>query len=130
MLPEDVRPAHPPIPLVDDLDRVVFYVPRYMGPVADLELIANKWPDVPKGADGIFQKTLRPGSGSLPAAGATTGPTSPTMAPSTPRASRGRTSASRIMRNPFARGWSPWNPPSGGLEIRRSGDHRDSTMIS
>jgi phosphoglycerate dehydrogenase-like enzyme len=41
MLPEDVRPAHPPIPLVDDLDRVVFYVPRYMGPVADLELIAR-----------------------------------------------------------------------------------------
>lgn len=41
MLPEDVRPANPPIPLVDDLDRVVFYVPRYMGPVADLELIAR-----------------------------------------------------------------------------------------
>jgi len=41
MLPEDVRPANPAIPLVDDLDRVVFYVPRYMGPVADLELIAR-----------------------------------------------------------------------------------------
>ena len=41
MLPEDVRPANPPIPLVDDLDRVVFYVPRYMGPVADLEIIAR-----------------------------------------------------------------------------------------
>jgi phosphoglycerate dehydrogenase-like enzyme len=41
MLPEDVRPAKPPIPLVDDLDRVVFYVPRYMGPVGDLELISR-----------------------------------------------------------------------------------------
>lgn len=41
LLPEDVRPDNPPLPLVDDLDRVVFYVPRYMGPVADLELIAR-----------------------------------------------------------------------------------------
>lgn len=41
MLPEDVRPAKPPIPLVDDPDRVVFYVPRYMGPLSDLELIAR-----------------------------------------------------------------------------------------
>ncbi len=41
MLPEDVRPAKPPLPLVDDLDRVVFYVPRYMGPVSDLELISR-----------------------------------------------------------------------------------------
>lgn len=41
MLPEDVRPAKPPLPLVDDPDRVVFYVPRYMGPVADLELMSR-----------------------------------------------------------------------------------------
>lgn len=41
MVPEDVRPAKPPLPLVDDPMRVVFYVPRYMGPVADLELIAQ-----------------------------------------------------------------------------------------
>jgi phosphoglycerate dehydrogenase-like enzyme len=41
LVPEDVRPENPPLPLVDDLDRVVFYVPRYMGPVADLELIAR-----------------------------------------------------------------------------------------
>lgn len=41
MLPEDVRPAKPPLPLVDDPDRVVFYVPRYMGPVSDLELISH-----------------------------------------------------------------------------------------
>ncbi len=41
MLPEDVRPARPPLPLVDDPDRVVFYVPRYMGPVADLELMSR-----------------------------------------------------------------------------------------
>ncbi len=40
MLPEDVRPARPPLPLVDDPDRVVFYVPRYMGPAADLELMS------------------------------------------------------------------------------------------
>ncbi len=40
MLPEDVRPAKPPLPLVDEPDRVVFYVPRYMGPVADLELMS------------------------------------------------------------------------------------------
>lgn len=41
MLPEDVRPTRSPLPLVDDPDRVVFYVPRYMGPVADLELISD-----------------------------------------------------------------------------------------
>jgi phosphoglycerate dehydrogenase-like enzyme len=41
MVPEDVRPAKPPLPLVDDPRRVVFYVPPYMGPVADLELIAQ-----------------------------------------------------------------------------------------
>ena len=41
MLPEEVRPAKPPIPLVDDPNRVVFYVPRYMGPVADFELMAQ-----------------------------------------------------------------------------------------
>ena len=36
---------------------------------ADLDLIAKKWPDLDKGADGIFQKTLKKGSGSLPGAG-------------------------------------------------------------
>jgi phosphoglycerate dehydrogenase-like enzyme len=41
MLPEEVRPPKSPIPLVDDPNRVVFYVPRYMGPVADLELMAQ-----------------------------------------------------------------------------------------
>lgn len=41
MLPEEVRPANPPIPLVEDLDRVVFYVPGYMGPVSDLELVSR-----------------------------------------------------------------------------------------
>lgn len=41
MLPEDVRPERPPLPLVDDPDRVVFYVPRYMGPVADLDLMSR-----------------------------------------------------------------------------------------
>jgi phosphoglycerate dehydrogenase-like enzyme len=39
LLPEDVRPERSPLPLVDEPDRVVFYVPRYMGPVEDLELI-------------------------------------------------------------------------------------------
>lgn len=37
MLPVEVRPERPPIPLVDDPDRVVFYVPNYMGSTADLE---------------------------------------------------------------------------------------------
>ena len=41
MLPPDVRPDRPPIPLVDDLDRVAFYVPPYMGPAGDLELMAR-----------------------------------------------------------------------------------------
>lgn len=41
MVPEDVRPVKPPLPFVDDPMRVVFYVPRYMGPVADLELMAQ-----------------------------------------------------------------------------------------
>ncbi len=41
MLPADMRPAAPAIPLVDDLDRVAFYVPRYMGPVDDLALMAR-----------------------------------------------------------------------------------------
>ena len=39
MLPHDVRPADPPIPLTDRLDEVVFYVPAYMGPVDDLALM-------------------------------------------------------------------------------------------
>ena len=40
-LPADMRPAMPAIPLVDDLDRVAFYVPRYMGPVDDLALMSR-----------------------------------------------------------------------------------------
>lgn len=39
MLPNDVRPADPAIPLTDRLDEVVFYVPAYMGPVDDLALM-------------------------------------------------------------------------------------------
>lgn len=41
MLPEDVRPPQSPVPLVDRLDEVVFYVPRYMGPAEDLALMAR-----------------------------------------------------------------------------------------
>lgn len=41
MLPPDVRPERSPIPIVDDLDRVAFYVPTYMGPASDLELMAR-----------------------------------------------------------------------------------------
>lgn len=41
MLPDDVRPVDPPIPLVDDLERVAFYVPNYMGPADDLALMAR-----------------------------------------------------------------------------------------
>ncbi len=41
MLPEDVRPATSPVPIVSRLDEVVFYVPRYMGPVEDLALMTG-----------------------------------------------------------------------------------------
>lgn len=41
LLPADVRPERSPIPLVDDLDQVVFYVPRYMGPKDDLEQMSR-----------------------------------------------------------------------------------------
>jgi len=40
-LPPDVRPLDCPVPVVDDLDKVGFYVPRYMGPEEDLALMAR-----------------------------------------------------------------------------------------
>jgi len=36
---------------------------------ADVETIAKKWPDLVKGADGIYQKTVKAGSGPTPVAG-------------------------------------------------------------
>lgn len=41
MLPDDVRPIDPPIPVVTRPEDVVFYVPRYMGPQEDLALMAH-----------------------------------------------------------------------------------------
>lgn len=41
MLPDDVRPIDPPIPVVTRPEDVVFYVPRYMGPQEDLGLMAH-----------------------------------------------------------------------------------------
>ncbi len=41
MLPEDVRPVDPPVPIVDDVEHVAFYVPTYMGPMDDLALMAR-----------------------------------------------------------------------------------------
>jgi len=41
LVPLDVRPAPSPVPLVDDLDEVAFYVPPYMGGVEDLALMAR-----------------------------------------------------------------------------------------
>jgi phosphoglycerate dehydrogenase-like enzyme len=41
MLPEDVRPVDPPVPIVSDLEHVAFYVPTYMGPTEDLALMAR-----------------------------------------------------------------------------------------
>ena len=38
---------------------------------ADLAAIAKRWPDLKPDADGIYQKTLKPGSGAGPAAGQT-----------------------------------------------------------
>ena len=40
-MPDDVRPDASPLPVVTRLDDVVFYVPRYMGPVDDLALMAR-----------------------------------------------------------------------------------------
>lgn len=40
MMPEEVRPAHPPLPIVTRPEDVVFYVPRYMGPTEDLALMS------------------------------------------------------------------------------------------
>ena len=41
MLPDDVRPQDPPLPVVTRPQDVVFYVPRYMGPADDLALMAR-----------------------------------------------------------------------------------------
>lgn len=41
MMPEEVRPAHPPVPIVTRPEDVVFYVPRYMGPIEDLALMSR-----------------------------------------------------------------------------------------
>lgn len=41
MLPDDVRPADPTLPVVTRPEDVVFYVPRYMGPPEDLALMAH-----------------------------------------------------------------------------------------
>lgn len=41
MLPEDVRPADPTLPIATRPEDVVFYVPRYMGPPEDLALMAH-----------------------------------------------------------------------------------------
>ncbi len=41
MLPDDVRPIDPPIPVVTRPEDVVFYVPRYMGLQEDLALMAH-----------------------------------------------------------------------------------------
>lgn len=41
MMPEEVRPAHPPLPIVTRPEDVVFYVPRYMGPIEDLALMSR-----------------------------------------------------------------------------------------
>lgn len=40
MMPEEVRPAHRPLPIVTRPEDVVFYVPRYMGPTEDLALMS------------------------------------------------------------------------------------------
>lgn len=41
MMPEEVRPTHAPLPIVTRPEDVVFYVPRYMGPIEDLALMAR-----------------------------------------------------------------------------------------
>lgn len=41
LLPDDVRPLDPPIPVVSRPEDVVFYVPRYMGAQEDLALMAH-----------------------------------------------------------------------------------------
>lgn len=41
MLPDDVRPSDPSLPIATRPDEVVFYVPRYMGPADDLALMAH-----------------------------------------------------------------------------------------
>lgn len=41
MLPDEVRPPDPPLPLVSRPEDVVFYVPHYMGPTDDLALMSR-----------------------------------------------------------------------------------------
>ncbi len=41
MMPDDVRPLQPPVPIVQHPDEVVFYVPGYMGPQEDLALMSR-----------------------------------------------------------------------------------------
>ena len=41
MLPDDVRPVDPSLPIATRPEDVVFYVPRYMGPPEDLALMAH-----------------------------------------------------------------------------------------
>lgn len=41
MMPEEVRPTRAPLPIVTRPEDVVFYVPRYMGPIEDLALMAR-----------------------------------------------------------------------------------------
>ena len=41
MLPDEVRPTDPPLPLVSRPEDVVFYVPHYMGPADDLALMSR-----------------------------------------------------------------------------------------
>jgi len=41
MLPDEVRPTDPPLPVVSRPEDVVFYVPRYMGTADDLTLMAR-----------------------------------------------------------------------------------------
>lgn len=41
LIPDDVRPDRPALPLASSPQDVAFYVPRYMGPVDDLALMAH-----------------------------------------------------------------------------------------
>ena len=41
MIPADVQPLDPPIPVTEKLEEIAFYVPRYMGPVEDLLLMGR-----------------------------------------------------------------------------------------
>jgi len=41
MIPADLQPLDPPIPVTEKLEEISFYVPRYMGPVEDLLLMGR-----------------------------------------------------------------------------------------